>query len=53
MIVFTSGSSGLVGYDVRLTRGRSPVRFWAGVFIFFFIKKNKSKCLFLFKNKNL
>ena len=23
---------GLVGYDVRLTRGRSPVRSWVGVF---------------------
>ena len=22
---------GLVGYDVRLTRGRSPVRSWVGV----------------------
>ena len=26
-------SVGLVGYDVRLTRGRSPVRSWVGVLL--------------------
>ena len=35
---------GLVGYDDRLTRDRSPVRFWLGVFfIQIFFVKNREK----------
>ena len=30
----TASTHGLVGYDDRLTRGRSPVRFRVGVFFF-------------------
>ncbi len=29
------GTHGLVGYDVRLTRGRSPVQFRVGVLFYF------------------